>query len=242
MRILATLSLLLLSAAPLRGQAIVGQLLDATTGAPLRDGRLDLLSGDRDLPSHAASDSTGRFVLALPDEGRFRVRAAHEGHRTATSMPLQLARGDTVEVEFRLSERTVLLAPLVVKAPARRMRTGLAGYYQRLESPNRMGRFITREQIEKRHASFASDLLRTVAGIRVIRRPVGGSSMVLLRECEPKLFLDGIRVHLPGVGIDEIVSPSDLEGIEVYGSSAEVPVELGSSNSICGAIVLWTKR
>jgi hypothetical protein len=242
MRILATLSLLLLSAAPLRGQAIVGQLLDATTGAPLRDGRLDLLSGDRDLPSHAASDSTGRLVLARPDEGRFRVRAAHEGHRTATSKPQQLARGDTVEVEFRLSERTVLLAPLVVKAPARRMRTGLAGYYQRLESPNRMGRFITREQIEKRHASFASDLLRTVAGIRVIRRPVGGSSMVLLRECEPKLFLDGIRVHLPGVGIDEIVSPSDLEGIEVYGSSAEVPVELGSSNSICGAIVLWTKR
>ena len=66
--------------------------------------------------------------------------------------------------------------------------------------------------------------------------------MVLLRECEPRLYLDGIRVHLPNVGIDEIVTPLDLEGIEVYGSSAEVLVEMGGSNLNCGAIALWTRR
>jgi hypothetical protein len=242
MRILAWLLLLVLFAVPLRGQAIVGQLLDASTGATIRDGHLDLLSDDRAVLSRAVSDSTGHFRLEFPDEGRFRIRAAHPGHRTAVSMPLQVARGDTIEVEFRLSDRTVLLAPLVVKAPRRVVRTALAGYYERLESPVRRGRFLTREQIEKRHASFASDLLRTIAGVRVVPREVGGSSMVLVRGCEPRLFLDGLRVHLPDVGIDELVTPADLEGIEVYGSAAEVPIELGGSNSICGAIVLWTKR
>jgi hypothetical protein len=240
----ASLPLLVLAlcAAPLHAQVIRGLLLDAASGAPIRQGRLSLLGDDRATLDRGESDGEGRFVLQLPGEGEYRIRAEHDGHRTATSNPIRAVHGDTIVVEFRLSVRAILLSPLVVTAPSRGMRTGLAGYYGRLASPNRMGRFVTREQIERRHPSFASDLLRGVAGVRVIPRGVGGSSMVLLRECEPRLYLDGIRVHLPNVGIDEIVTPLDLEGIEVYGSSAEVPVELGGSNLNCGAIALWTRR
>jgi hypothetical protein len=241
-RVLLPLTILLLAAVPLPAQVIRGRLLDANTGQAITDGQLSVLGDDHATLVRAESDGKGSFTLDLPGEGQYQLRAEHDGHRTATSTPIRAFRGDTIEVEFRLSARLVLLTPLVVTAPSRGMRTGLAGYYSRLASPTRLGRFVTRQQIERRHPSFASDLLRGVAGVKVIPRVVGGSGMVLLRECEPQLYLDGMRVHLPHVGIDELVTPQDLEGIEVYGSSAEVPVELGGSNSICGAIALWTRR
>jgi hypothetical protein len=57
--------------------------------------------------------------------------------------------------------------------------------------------------------------------------------------CVPQIYLDGMRIRT--CSIDDLASPMDLEGIEVY-RSAVVPAELAGPGSSCGVIALWTRR
>ena len=41
--------------------------------------------------------------------------------------------------------------------------------------------------------------------------------------------------------IDELVPPSDVEGIEVYKGAATIPVELNGTGSACGVVSIWTR-
>jgi hypothetical protein len=58
----------------------------------------------------------------------------------------------------------------------------------------------------------------------------------------PAVYLDGVRFPLLGESIDNIIDPSQLEGIEVYTHAAEVPAQFASARSNCGVIALWTKN
>ena len=89
------------------------------------------------------------------------------------------------------------------------------------------------------------------------------------RLCRPRIFVDGLIYNrgdsrMVGVddwgnpttgedtvgsmsyyelNIDDIAHPSSIAGIEVYRSSAQVPVQFGggSIQTQCGVIVIWTK-
>ena len=67
------------------------------------------------------------------------------------------------------------------------------------------------------------------------------SNAVLLRGCEPAVFIDGVRIRGGAATIDELVSPLDIAGIEIYRGPADVPVEFGGPGTNCGAIVIWTR-
>jgi hypothetical protein len=47
-----------------------------------------------------------------------------------------------------------------------------------------------------------------------------------------------------GLSLDDIGPPSDLAAIEIYRSASQVPVQFGgtSVSTLCGVIVIWTKR
>jgi hypothetical protein len=61
------------------------------------------------------------------------------------------------------------------------------------------------------------------------------------RRCVPSLFLDGVRYQtIPGILIDDIVHPHDIELIEVYGEF-EVPGEFANADVGCGVIAIWTR-
>jgi hypothetical protein len=59
-------------------------------------------------------------------------------------------------------------------------------------------------------------------------------------SCTPPVFLDGIPVMSDG-DLDALVLLRDVEAVEVYRGSAELPLQYGGSNGACGAIVIWTK-
>jgi hypothetical protein len=46
----------------------------------------------------------------------------------------------------------------------------------------------------------------------------------------------GGRADLNGV-----VSPSQIEAVELYSSAANTPVQYGGVNSACGVILIWTR-
>jgi hypothetical protein len=62
-------------------------------------------------------------------------------------------------------------------------------------------------------------------------------------HCTPTLYVDRTMVATGVNGPvrpDEFVVPSDVEAIEVYARSTEVPVLFDAIND-CGVIVIWTR-
>lgn len=231
--------LALLVASGLEGQSIRGRLLDAESGAAIPAGTMILLSEDSVPVRDVLTDSTGAFLLGAPGPGAYRLQAQRIGYRTAATPPIELEERDTLEVEYRLSTQAVVLQPLTVVTTARRPTGPLGGFYERAERAA-FGTFITREQIEERHPVYASDLLRTVPGVQLVPTWWGRAVVMMRGWCVPQIYLDGMRVRTGS--IDELVSATDLEGIEVYLSAVEAPPEFAAGSSRCGVVALWTRR
>jgi hypothetical protein len=224
-------------------QTIRGKLLEEFTDRPIGDASVSLLN-DRGakVAQGATSGSDGGFTLIAPTPGTYRLWAQKPGYRLLVSPALELRKGDDLTVTLRLLPDTIVLRPVVVTATNRRPTGRLGGFYERMQR-RIAGTFITRDQIEQRHAIQVSDLLQTIPGLQLVPSSRGFSFDVRTIEgCRPQVYLDGVPYPLlAGETIDDVVSPTQLEGIEVYRHAAEVPVEFQRPDSSCGAIVLWTR-
>ncbi len=132
------------------------------------------------------------------------------------------------------------------------------GFEQRRRSG--MGRYVTVADIQRYGAIQTSDILRTVAGVRVddvspfgMVQGAGGAGegsdrVIRMRSaffgglCSPAIYLDGMHMFQMSAGeLDVLTNPKDIKGIEVY-SSGMVPPQFERGLSGCGSIVIWTKR
>jgi hypothetical protein len=82
-----------------------------------------------------------------------------------------------------------------------------------------------------------------VDGIMAIRgdsRPVGSSEMGRLAT---ETRLDDVR-ESDEIAIDDLVMPNEIQGIEIYRSSVQVPAKFGGTGigTRCGVIVIWTRQ
>ena len=100
------------------------------------------------------------------------------------------------------------------------------------------GQFLTGEEIRDLHPRFTSDVFRRVAGASV--RGARFGSTIRLRGCRPKLWID--RVPVRDVELDEVVTPAEIAGLEIYASSAGMPAEyMDREPRPCGVILVWTR-
>ena len=166
-------------------------------------------------------------------------------------------------VNFTLVAVAQMLAPVAVEAPPIRITGKMRGFYERREMG--FGRFYTREELAEREDSPLSNVLRSTTGVQLMRRPptCGGGHAVssgrsgdargggrfpcggFTAACYSRLFLDGMRIWVSGMGpppdVDQF-KVRDLEGIEVYRSSAEAPIQYTSGiGPSCGVLLLWTR-
>ena len=56
--------------------------------------------------------------------------------------------------------------------------------------------------------------------------------------CEPLLVLDGQRVPLNGMNINDLIPSHLVRAVEIYPRRMEAPLEFQSIS--CGTIVVWT--
>lgn len=103
MRLLLCAALAALLAAPAASQSLHGRVTDATTGAPLAGVRLTLLGAGGDAAAHVVSAPNGRFRLAAPGPGAYRVSAERLGYRATLTREVELSEGASVEAEVRMA-------------------------------------------------------------------------------------------------------------------------------------------
>ena len=135
--------------------------------------------------------------------------------------------------------------PLIVVVPRGYGSPDLEEFWKRVERGERsgFGDYLYGEALE-RGTLYASDVLRSVPGVRVASGRIGDGQLVLMRGgCIPAIYIDGTMVNRArrGDSLDMWVNLLDIEGIEVY-KGAEQPGGRYFDHSGCGLVLIWTKR
>lgn len=105
------------------------------------------------------------------------------------------------------------------------------------------GTFLDAEQIERRAPQQFSDLLQATRGVQVSTSGVTSTQILMEGNspkavCEPLLVLDGQRVPLNGMNINDLIPSHIVRAVEIYPRRLEAPPEFQTIE--CGTIVVWT--
>lgn len=251
---LVPLFALLAVAAPASAQepAVAGSVLDDATGAPVRSARISVLPGGRAV----LSDSLGRFRIGPVAAGEYAIRVQALGYAPLAGAVQVSATGPTLEL--RLVPEPIALAEVEVAAPRDVAGTGFA---QRRENHSGSGIFLDRVVLEARGSSILPDILSShVPGVHFIRdtrdgalyatsgsshapNVLSGGSRRRGRQCFAQVYLDGFPLNTGGDPVDLRSFPPDaLEAVEYYRHPSSTPPQFRAGSSVCGTIVLWTRR
>lgn len=242
--------LILLFAFPLLAGSVSAQIIVGTvrdeTAVPVLDAEVVLLGTDGAEHGRTATDSAGVFRLQVAGAGRYALQVTHIGFATYVSEPVPVGTVETVTVEIRLGQAAIPLD--AIRVTARHADPRLAAFHERRLGRGG-GRFLTRADIERGSQLRTTDVLRRIPGITIVPVTQRGSSRVAnlisvrgaTPACQPAIFIDGVRTpQHPMSTMDDILTPSSIEGVEVYTAAAAAPVEF-SGHAGCGVILFWTR-
>jgi hypothetical protein len=213
---------------------VIGRVTD-TSGAVLPGAEITVL----ETALRVLSDDSGAFRLAGIPSGVVVFSVRRLGYESAT-FTASLKPGRTHGVTFPLTALAQNLPGVTVEE--RSTPSAWLAMFEKHRSTNR-GTFFTRKDIEKRHSRTASDIMRLVPGVQVVRTRMGEGLVMTrgngARRCFPQLY-----VHTtPYSGMIDDFSADDIEAIEVYNGISEIPPDLNSpGRPICAAVVIWTRE
>jgi hypothetical protein len=202
------------------------------------------------------------------DSGAFRINDIPAGAhvvwlRQVGYAPLTLQLGfvanDITERQFLLANVQTLDSVVVAAT-----RTAIPEFEERRKL--NIGNFITREELAKQENRRMSEVLARVGGLRT-EHAFGGNqawvkggrgqqtnykpdafskAMGAKGGCYADVWLDGVRVYSgrdnePLFDINSI-QPALVEGVEYYAGAAQIPARFTRVNSVCGVLVVWTRR
>jgi hypothetical protein len=229
------------------GQALVRAVprSDTATAPPaVREAPAPPRDEDRRIRTAAITDSAGAFGLVL-EPGEYAFQVEHISYRALTTGEVEVADGERLTVEIRLGPLPFEIEPLVVQARAQAA-SRISPFQRRMEQMGRasMGRFITREDIERAGVTTVNDLLMRQPGVTLV--PVRGQSVVVMtgrgQNCRPTLYFDGMAIAR-GAGDVDLSSwfhPEMIEGIEIYPTATSAPADMRTEG--CGVIAIWSRH
>jgi hypothetical protein len=235
--------------AALAQSVIEGAVFEGETEVRIPGATVSVLTAGHEPVARTLTDEDGRFRMTVERPGAYRIRAEALGFLSVTSDTVRVLRDDSVRIQIRLGVEPLALDPVVVVGRRQEhLFGGLLDFERRRERG--FGVFFTAEEIEARGATYLTDVLRMVPGVRVMSdgRPSGGRvfmrrTPIGMRGCPVQVWVDGVREPLGrGHGINDVVHPLDIEGIEIYRGLSGVPAEFFNEFAHCGVIVIWTRR
>lgn len=229
-------------------QTLRGKVLDDATAAPIAGVTINVLEPSGATMASTQTNSAGDFLLSLPRGGQILLYVQHIAYQPLLSDTLRLESGEVVQFEIRLAQNVLPLDPIVVVS---RSTSDAQEFRERQANRAGTARYITREQIDRYRGNRVTDLLRTIPGVRIV--PLANASGTANRYfvamtnndpasggCNPTIYVDGVEFYQDiYVGLDELISVQDLEGVEVYTWTSAPPALRPRGE--CGVIAFWTR-
>ena len=219
---------------------IVGVVTDQVSGEPIPEVVVNVPG----VGHVTRTDEDGRFSLAELIPGRHEVLFSHLGY-TQRSESIDVEAGRVARVQVVLDVDAIALNPIEVTVDRRDATLQDRGFYQREEDG--WGSFLDREDIEAWNPRELTDALTRFVGVKVIPDPSSPFRRYLAfrrmgGECYPAVYLDGIMIGSGRgpAGINDIIVPMAVAGVEVYRGSAGIPVQYWGSS--CGVVLIWLRR
>jgi hypothetical protein len=202
--------------------------------------------------TRVVSNDSGEFRIDNAPSGRVTVRARRIGFRP-DSRKVSLASGDTRQVAFVLDGMADELDAVLITARAT-SEGRLQEFWARRSVG--LGVFITRADIERRHAPRAVDLFSQVLGVRVMTGGNGGSTRLVTGRagisgmpgrsagsggCPMQYYVDGVFMTPGTFTVDEL-TPDMIEAVEIFRGPSEIPARFRQRDTGCGLVVFWTRE
>lgn len=239
---------LFLAASSVSAQSVTGRVVNDVSGNPLEGVHIVLTDSTGHSFRETFSNQMGGFRLVIPRPGTWVVTANLIGYASVESEPLEIGADDRITLEIRMAVEAVPVDPVVVTSRQSHMNADIQAFYDRVERGrlSGIGRFVTREDIERSVPSEPSDLLRTMPGVRVMRRATvygSGSAIQMNTGCIPAIFVDGTQINRFRISddLDDFVAAYAIEGIEVYRGAGQQVGRFYDDRG-CGLILVWTRR
>ena len=224
---------------------IAGQVTDAQTMGGMASVQLYIAGTGYG----ALSGSSGRFIIAGVPAGIYTLRAQSIGY-AMQDQTITVAEGETVVVNFSLSQQAISLDELVVTATGEQRSREIATSLSR----------VTSREIEVTPARNAQDLLMGRApGATVLQnsgQPGTGSTIVLRgnnsisQGNDPIVYVDGVRIYGGTSPLQpqarqsasplNDINPADIERVEIVKGPAATT--LYGTEASGGVIQIFTKR
>ena len=226
----------------------VAGVVEDSMGSPIIGAEVFLPGSD----SRTRSGPGGTYRLVGLPPGPVLLTVRRLGYLSQTQT-IMLREGEVSYVDLTLPEvvsPVVQLPTAMIVAQPRAIRSVFQQGFilRKLNHPG--GVFFDREDISRMNPRYTSDVFRMSTGLNSVRDRRGQTQWFMrgatgTASCPARFFIDGMSVALMGMSIDELVNPTDVEGIEIYKGMSSVPGEFSgksiNDDSRCGVVAIWTK-
>ena len=242
----ATLLAIAVSTALGQGSAAILRGTVVSADASPVEGAEVAVSGSRQA---VRSDSSGRFRVAGIEPGAHTVTIRKIGF-AAHTIQLTFVAGDSSVRRFNLGAPQTLDSVRVSVA-----RSGIQEFEDRRRS--HIGYFLTREQLQRSAHRKLTDELRGVSGLGITENPQDRSEVWAMQArgrasiqannsaCFVQVYMDDTPVYSgppqPPFNLGTVAT-ADVEGVEFYAGGSSTPAKFNRTGSVCGVLVIWTRR
>ena len=229
---------------------LVGRILDATDSGPVANAGIHIAGTEL----VARSDGRGRFRLSGIPGGRREIEARYFRY-SPTKDTVMFVAGDSLRLDIYLKRLPQMLSELVIHGRGYRVPHGFESVYER--GARGWGTFITREQIDSVAPKDVKTMFEGIKGVFV------NQEGVYFNRCygNPAMWGEYAEVWFDGQRITnfesshgdprdprmmnsflETLPPTEIQAIEVYTSSVNIPAEFTAGGSPCAVIAIWRKH
>jgi hypothetical protein len=197
----------------------------------------------------AVTTRTGTVSLAFLPEGGSMLRIQKIGFKPVTQV-VEISPTDTVPITVLMQAVTQTLPTVVTKDSAPTfLPPAIRAFEERRKAG--FGRFITEAELRKNDSRSLTNVVRqSGAAVSCTRRTPIRCFVVNPRSggsgCSLDVYLDGVlQPPGSGVGFDnrdlEQIRTDQIGAVEIYASTATVPVEYNRTSKDCGVMLLWSR-
>ena len=230
---------------------IVGVLTDAESGDLISGAVVRTAQGQRG----TLTDPRGEFIIEELMAGQHVVEFAMMGYAPRADT-IRVTNGRVTHVKVSMAADPHFLDPIQVTVERREVKLQQVGFYHRRATG--FGKFIDREEIERRGPYEFTDIFMGMPGVEIYPDPFNGiQKYVVLRtgrvplptstgynRCFPRVYVDGLVTAHGGdepANLDTFLNTNAIAGVEVYASTAGLPPQYQGRGSSCGVILVWTR-